>query len=234
MSKNAQEGNQLLSLGERVRENPHTILLSIPILGFAIVWLKLKGDREGQAGGYGHLGLTFKLLYKHHWKNEFLQTIAYDLFSKAADLSVGNGRPTILLKMAQISGELGDWKRAKDEVEQALLLAKQIGDDSQYAYLLAHLGRIKMMLNDMPGAKSDLEKSLKDLTDITKKESTMRLQVWMSTPEMILSEWYLAVGDKKNAKLWAQKVIGRAEKYDLKTRKLDGQNLLKRISASHE
>ena len=133
--------------------------------------------------------------------------------------------------MAQISGEQGNWKKAKDEVARALLLAKQIGDDSQYAYLLAHLGRIKIMLDDMPGAKSDLENSLKNLTAITQKESTMRLQVWMSTPEMILSEWYLAASDNKNAKLWAQKVIDRAEKYDLKTRKLDGQNLLKRISS---
>ncbi|KKU03009.1 MAG: hypothetical protein UX99_C0030G0005 [Candidatus Amesbacteria bacterium GW2011_GWB1_47_26] len=231
MSKNAQEGNRLLSLGERVRENPHTILLSIPILGFAIIWLKLVRDREGQAAGYGHLGLTFKLLYKHHWKNKLLQTIAYDLFSKAVDLATGDGRPTIILKMAQISGEQGNWKKAKDEVARALLLAKQIGDDSQYAYLLAHLGRIKIMLDDMPGAKSDLENSLKNLTAITQKESTMRLQVWMSTPEMILSEWYLAASDNKNAKLWAQKVIDRAEKYDLKTRKLDGQNLLKRISS---
>ncbi len=222
----------LLSLGESLRENPRTILLSIPILGFAIVWLTLTGNREGEAGGYGHLGLTFKLLYKHHWKKEFLQTIAYTLFSKAAELSTGEGRPTILLKMAQISGERGDWKRARDEIEQALELARQVGDEAQYSYLLAHLGRIKIMLNDMPGAKEDLEESLKDLTEITNKESTMRLQVWMSTPEMILSEWYLAAGDKKNAKLWAEKVIARSEKYDLKTRKLDGQNLLKRISTT--
>jgi len=220
---------KFLSLGEQLRENPKTIWLSIPVLILGIMWYGIKGDKEGQTGGYGHLGLTFRLLHKHQGQSKLFLRISYWLFSQANHIGVGSGLPTVRLKMAQVVAQLGDLKQAKMDIESAIKLCQQTKDISQAAYITAHLGRIKIKLGDLAGAKRDLESSFRDLEKILKKRSTMHHQIWMSTAEMGLSEWYFASGDKKQALLWAQKAAARAQKQDLKTRMLDISNLIHEI-----
>lgn len=224
------EPNKLLALGEKLRENPDTILLSLPVLAWAIVWYGWTGNKPAQAGGFGHLGLAFKLYYKHHWQNQILLKIAYWLLTQALLCGDRDGQPTVKMVMGSISLDLGDKNQAKSDYEQAVNMAKNIGDQNQMAFVLGHLGRIKTQLGDFVGAKKDLDLGLKILTRALKKDSAPRLHIWISNVELAMSEWYLAAGDKKRAKLWVQKVATRAEKYDLKTRKLDAKNLLSKIA----
>ena len=144
---------KFLSLGEQLRENPKTIWLSIPVLILGIMWYGIKGDKEGQTGGYGHLGLTFRLLHKHQGQSKLFLRISYWLFSQANHIGVGSGLPTVRLKMAQVVAQLGDLKQAKMDIESAIKLCQQTKDISQAAYITAHLGRIKIKLGDLAGAK---------------------------------------------------------------------------------
>jgi tetratricopeptide (TPR) repeat protein len=232
MSTQTFEPNKLLALGEKLRENPQTILLSLPIFGWGILWFKLAGDKDGLAGAFGHLGLAFKLYYKHHWQNKSFLKISYHLLSEAAKQGTGNGQPSVRMVMGSIALDLGNNLQAKWDYELAIRMSRKIKDFNQTAFIMGHLGRVKTILGDFVGAKKDLDRGLKILSKTIKRDKSPRLQIWISNLELAMSEWYLACGDKKKAKLWAIAVSRRSHKYDLKTRKLDANNLLSKISAS--
>lgn len=219
------EENKLLAIGERLRENPRTILLSIPVLGWGIFWFGLMGDRDALAGAFGHLGLTFRLYYKHHWQNKTFLKIAYWLLLQAARLGTGDGQPTVRMVMGTIAAELENQEQAQVDYEAGIQMAKKIKDEPQAAFIESHLG--KLLLD-----KKRLDHTYKVLSQFAKGKTDMRPHVWLSNAEIGLSEWYLAAGDKKRARLWANKVAARADKHDLKTRRLDAQNLKKKISVA--
>jgi tetratricopeptide (TPR) repeat protein len=226
------EKNKMLAFGEKLRENPKTIWFSLLVLGFAVFWAKIIGDKEMEAGGSGHLGLSFRLLYKHHWKNSRLLDIAYTLFSNAARIGTGNGQPSVRMAMGGVSMEKGDYQRALENYQEGYILAKKMKDTNQAAFLQSHLGIAQIKLNQLPPSKKNLETAYETLTKALKKNlQSLYLHVWASNAEIGLSEWYLAAGDKKKAKVWADIVAKRADKYELKTRKLDAEKLLKRIIA---
>src|SRR3989344_3476159 len=54
------EQKRILLLGEKLRENPNTILLSIPVFMFCVIFYSLSGNKEGIAGSLGHCGIAFK------------------------------------------------------------------------------------------------------------------------------------------------------------------------------
>jgi len=232
VSKNIREQFSLLAWGEIIRENPATIWFSIPILLFSAVWSWLSDNREQLAGSFGHLGIAFELINKYHWRHPLFLDLAYWSFRKARRTGVGDGQPTVSLKLGSIAEQRGDLAAAKAFIEEGIGMCRKLKDVPQRAFLTAHLGRVKTKLGDFAGAKADLESSLKTLTKSIKRESTFRLQVWASTAEMGLAEWYLAAGDKKQAKTWADKVAARAAKHDLKTRNLDAAKLLSEITFS--
>lgn len=213
---------RLLDLGESLRENPKTIYFSIPVLVISILWYWINKNSEGIAGGFGHLGITFMLLYKHRFQNKLLLRIAYRLFYRSSLYSISSSQPTVLLKMAQIKAEQGDLNQAKKDIESALKYCRQIKDLSQSAYIEAHLGRIKTKLGEFNSAKKNLDDSLRVLKNFSN-------QIWTSTAEIGLSEWYLSQNDKKKSLFWATKAKLRADKYSLKTRKLDVGRLLDKI-----
>src|SRR3989344_9424212 len=106
MTAQTSEPNKLLALGEKLRENPDTILLSIPVLGLGIILFSLTEDKENLAGAYGHLGLAFRLYHKHHWQSPVLLKIAYWLLSQSARINAGLGQPTVRMVMGGISSDL--------------------------------------------------------------------------------------------------------------------------------
>lgn len=225
------EKNNMLAFGEKLRENPKTIWLSIPVFGTAILLGKLVGDKEMEAGGSGHLGLTFRLLYKHHWKQVKLLDIAYALFANAARIGTGNGQPSVRMAMGGVSMEKGEYKQALENYLEGFSLAKKQKDLNQAAFLQSHVGIAQIKLGELPAAKRNLENAMKILTKaITKNQLSLYLQVWMSNGELGMSEWYLAAADKKKAKDWAEKAAKRAKIWELKTREQDVANLLKRIT----
>ena len=230
MTAQTSEPNKLLALGERLRENPDTILLSIPVLGLGIILFSLTEDKENLAGAYGHLGLAFRLYHKHHWQSPVLLKIAYWLLSQSARINAGLGQPTVRMVMGGISSDLGNYSQAQKDYELGIQMAKGLKDSWQAAFIASHLGRLETKTGNLVGAKKNLDDSLKILSAAVKKDSSPRLHIWLSNTEIGLSEWFLAAGDKIQAKTWADKVSARAEKYDLKTRKLDAANLLAKIS----
>lgn len=209
-------------MGERLRENPQTILLSIPVLIWGILWFGITENIPAQAGAYGHLGLSFRLYYKHHWQNKVFLRIAYSLLSNATKLGTGDGQPTVRMVMGGIAAELGNKAQAKEEYDAGIQMAKRIKDGPQAAFIESHLGRL--LVN-----KKHLDHAYKILFKFANGKTGMRPHIWLSNAEIGLSEWYLAAGDKKRAKFWADKVARRAAKYDLKTRILDAQKLLQKI-----
>lgn len=213
------EPNKLLALGESLRENPKTILLSIPVLGFGILWFGMIGNKYAQAGAFGHLGLAFRLYYKHHWQNKIFLRIAHKLLENAQS---GEGSPTVIMVMGGISAELGDKTQAKRDYEQAIKIALKIGDVPQAAFIESHLG--KLLLD-----KKHLDHAYKVLSKFAQNKREQRPHIWLSNVELGYSEWYLAKLNKKMALYWANKTLTRANKYKLETRKLDVANLLKKI-----
>lgn len=227
------EKNKMLAAGESLRENPKTIWLSVPVLGGAIILAKLTGNKEAEAGGSGHLGLTFRLIYKHQWKQPLLLDVAYALFKNAARIGTGGGQPSVRMAMGGVALEKNDPETALEDYRQGYSLAKRLKDANQAAFLQSHMGMAETRLGDLASAKRDVETAVKTLYSALKKNpNSLYLQVWTSNAEIGMSEWYLATGDKKKAKLWAEKVQKRAESFELKTRKLDAEKLLKRIAAA--
>lgn len=231
MTTQTHEPNKWLALGERLRENPRTILLSIPVLGAGVLWFGLVEDKNAQAGAFGHLGLTFRLYYKHHWQNKFFLRLAYYLLSQAAELGTGDGQPTVRMVMGGIAADLGNLGQAKNNYDKGVTLAKRINDPIQAAFVESHLGRLEIQNHHLPAAQKHLDHAYKVLSQFATNKTDARPHIWLSNAEIGYGEWYLAAGDKKRAKLWTDKVAARANKYNLKTRRLDAQKLLQKISA---
>lgn len=213
------EPNKLLALGERLRENPKTILLSIPVLGFGIVWFGLIGDKFAQAGASGHLGLGFRLYYKHHWQNKIFLRIAYKLLENAME---GEGSPTVRMVMGGISAELGDKVQAQQDYELGIKMSLAIKDAPQAAFIESHLG--KLLLD-----KKHLDHAYKVLNKFAQNKLEQRPHIWLSNVELGYSEWYLSKLNKNLALIWANKAKNRADKYQLETRKLDVENMIRKI-----
>lgn len=223
----------MLAFGERLRENPRTIWLSIPVLAAAILLARMIRNKEMEAGASGHLGLTFRLLYKHHWRQPRLLDIAYALFSSAARTGAGSGQPSVRMAMGGVAMEKGNYSQALENYKEGFQLAKKMKDSNQAAFLRSHMGIAQIKLDQLPSAKKNLENAYRTLVKALKgNPKSLYLQVWASNAEIGMSEWFLAVGDKKRARIWAKKVAERADKYELKTRRLDAEKLLKRIVAA--
>lgn len=212
----------MLAFGERLREDPKTIWFSVPVLGFAVLLGRLTGNKEREAGGSGHLGLAFRLLYKHHWKQPRLLDIAYSLFSNAARIGTGNGQPSVRMAMGGVMMEKGEYKQAYENFLEGFEIAKKQGDFNQAAFLRTHVGIAQMKLGSLGQAKKNLDEAMRTLRKaLAKNKQSLYLQVWMSNAELGMSEWYLAVGDKRKARVWAGKVAKRAQKWELRTREQD-------------
>ena len=233
MATATSEKNRMLAFGEKLRENPTTIWFSILVLGSAILLAKLIGNKEWEAGGSEHLGLTFRLLYKHHWKQFKLLNIAYSLFANAAKIGAGNGQPSVRMAMGGVSMEKGDYKKASENYLEGFNLAKKQKDINQAAFLQSHMGIAQVKLGELVEARKNLENALAVLSKaLVKDRNSLYLQVWISNAEMGMSEWYLAAGDKKRARIWADKAGSRARKYELKTRQQDVEKLIRKIAVA--
>ena len=228
----SKEPKRILHLGESLRENSKTILLSIPVFTFGLCYYSMISDKEGLAGAYGHMGIAFKNYHKHFWKKRFLLEIAYYLFRKAAELGGGKDRPTVLLKCGQTALELGDKKSAEKNYNEAIAEAKRLKDKYQKAYVSAHLADL-IKEKDFEKAEGMLTNSHEVLNQaIDKNPEALYFQIWISFVELALGQLYLSKADKNSARVWAEKAHARVEKYDLKVRKLDVKKLLSKIEST--
>lgn len=224
------ERRKILLLGETIRENPRTILLSIPIFFFGFIFYTLIGDKEGKAGSFGHCGITFKNYHRHYWQKDFLLKIAYFLFDKSSQYATGEGRVSDFLHCGKTALVLGNTPLALKKYNEALKEAKKIGHKSMPGYIFSHIAALKLESKDIDKAKEYLKKAHDILTRALKERpDSMYLHIWMSQVELMYGEYWLAAGDKRRALSWAKMAESRAMKYSLKVRKLDAKKLLEKI-----
>lgn len=216
-------------MGEKFRENPKTIFLSLPIFGIGLAWFSLTGQSEYLSGSFGHLGLTFKLLYKHHIKNKLLLKIAYWLFGRAYSVGAGDSAPTVKMKLGEIAFELDKKTEALNHLQYAVKLAKAENDLPQMAYAQVNLGRLQIQFHDLTSAQTNLTLALPILSEASRNSESHRLHIWACAAEIGMAEYHLALADKKAALVWANKAKRRAESYHLKTRFLDVKNLFRKL-----
>ncbi|OGM26660.1 hypothetical protein A3D00_01000 [Candidatus Woesebacteria bacterium RIFCSPHIGHO2_02_FULL_38_9] len=225
------EQKRILLLGEKLRENPNTILLSIPVFMFGVIFYSLSGNKEGIAGSLGHCGIAFKNYHKHFWQKDFLLKIGFWLFNKSADYATGEGKVSTVLHAGQISLSLDNLNLARKKYEEALMVCKnQKVDTGIDGYIFVHLAVLDLKEKKLDKVKLNLDKALKILNiRLEENPKSLYLHIWMSLLELTMGEYYLTVGDKMLARAWAEKAQNRTEKYDLKVRKLDVKRLLSRI-----
>ena len=224
------EERKILLKGESLRENPKTILLSIPVFGVGYIYYLLVGDKQGVAGALGHCGITFKNYYRHHWHKEFLLKISFTLFLKSTDYAKGEGRVSTLLHAAQSACDLGNLDEADELYNDALKEADAIEHTAIKGNIYSHMAANEMKRENFKKAKKYLDDSYNILLKAEKdKSKSMYIQVWISGTEMSYGWYHLTLGDKKCAKSWALKAKKRVNKYDLKTRKADVEKLFKKI-----
>lgn len=222
----------LLKWGEVVRENPKTILLSIPIFKLSLLLYFLKRDRGGMAASFGHLGIVFKNYYKHSYQKRFFLRLALFCFKKSARLAVGPGRPTVLLKCAETAEQLGDPSDAEKYFDEAIREAKTYNDLEQLAYVQAGYSRFKITLGLKDEAKILIEESENVLRNMVRKfPDSLYLHIWFTQSLIVMGEYFLAVGDKKSALKFGVEALEHSQKYDLRFRIHDAQILLDKIRA---
>lgn len=229
----SKETSKILRLGESLRENPRTILLSIPVFSFGYAWHTLLGNKEKQAGSLGHMGIAFKNYHQHYWQNPALLKIAHSLFRKTAALANRESKPTVLLMCGKTALELGDEEAARKDLEEGIKEAKRVKDDYQGAFVLGHLGSLFLKQKKLEEAKTALDRALKTLEKaVEEKPDSLYYQVWISYVELALAEYYLVADDKKQARQWLSRAEKRIEKYDLGVRRLEAQKLRKQIEVA--
>lgn len=220
----------LLATGESLREDPRTILLSFPVLAFAVVLYYFSENRPALASALGHLALSFRLFYKHHLRLKILLLIAYQLLSESAGIGAGDGQPTVRMVMGTIATEFGNLDQGESDFITGIKMASDINDKNQTAFIESHLGRLLVQKGELQKAKKHLDNAYKVLSLFVKNASDQRPHIWISNTELGLSEYYLAVRDKEKAKHWADQAKSRADKYKLETRKLDVKKLMSQIT----
>ena len=224
------EKRRILLFGETIRENPRTILLSIPVFFFGFLFYSLIGDREGKAGSLGHCGITFKNYYRHHWKKKFLLEIAYFLINSSSKLATGEGKVSNFIHCGQIAFTLGKHPLAVSKFREALKEAEDINHKSIQGNIYNHMAIVELKKGKLNEARKYLDKAVDILEGaVKKKPDSLYLHVWFSGAELVMGEYFIKKGDKGSAKKWAIKAQKRVKKYNLKTRKQDVKNLLKRI-----
>lgn len=226
------ETSKLLALGEKLRENPKTILLSVPIFLIGTVWFSLKKDEEKLAGSFGHLGITFKNCYKHHWQQKFLLILAAKSFAISAKHAPLKDKPAVLLKLGQTWIELEKIELGQRIYEEGIKIAEKIKDFPMVGYILAHRGRLFASQKKPELAWQDLKKAEEYIRQgIKKRKDSLYYQIWLSGVELDISDYYLTLKETEKALEWVKKAGRRAEKFSLETRKLDAQKMLKKIRA---
>ena len=224
------EQRNLLLWGESIRENPRTILLSIPIFLFGIFYYTLIKDDKGLAGSYGHLGIAFKNYHKHYWQQPFLLQIAYKLIDNASHKSQGEGLVSTILHCGQVAKDLQNYSLAEVKFKQALFQAHKLKQYVQLGYILSHLASVHVAQQRFDVAFRELNQSLKILqSGIKQKPTSLYYQIWLSHGELTMSEYYLAIRDYKQAKKYAQQALNRSQKHQLKFRQQEAHQLLNRI-----
>ena len=101
-------------------------------------------------------------------------------------------------------------------------MALKLRDAPQAAFIESHLGKLLLDIRH-------LDHAYKILSKFAKNKTEQRPHIWLSNAELGYSEWYLSIGDRKRAVLWAKKAQTRAKRYGLETRKLDVENMIKKI-----
>lgn len=224
------ETSRLLSLGERLRENPRTILFSIPIFLIGALWFSFKKDSERISGSWGHLGISFKNYYKHRLKLRLLLRLAAECFSRSLQYSPLKDKPTVLLKLGQTQIELGDVKAGEKVFNEAIKIAKDLKDYPQLGYVLSHRGKLYVLQKKMDLAWQDFQRALEYIEEgVEKKKDSLYYQIWFSGLELEIANYYLELGQKEEAEQWIVKAKQRAEKYKLETRKLDVLKMMGKI-----
>ena len=226
----SQERRRILELGESLRENPGTILLSVPIFFFGYLFYSIIGDKEGVAGSLGHCGITFKNYYKHYWKQDFLLKIAYRLYDKSAQYATGEGKVSTIHHAGQVALELGDVELAEKRYKEALSEARRLKLVNIEAYVIDHMAQLEIERGNYELAKEYLDGAYNILSKAVKKEpKSMYLHIWLSSVEINTANYWLAVGDKNKARIWAKHAQKRADKYDLKMRKKDVKKIMDKL-----
>lgn len=223
---------KLLIFGEKVRENPRTILLSIPIFIFALIYYWITGYREGVAGSLGHMGIAFTNFYKHNWQQNFLLRIGYFLFGKSTEFATGEGKVSAILHCGQAAILLKDFELARRKSLEALREVKKENVKTGIeGYIYGHyLGKIELETENVGKARGHVERGLKILKEKSKRSrGSLYLQVWLSGTELTMAEYWLAKKDEEASRIWAERAKARADKYNLKVRKLDAKKLFTRI-----
>lgn len=224
------EERRILLLGETVKENPRTILLSIPIFFFGLLFYSLIGDGAGVAVSLGHCGISFKNYHRHYWQKDFLLKIAYFLFDKSSQYATGEGKVSDFLHCGKTALALGDSSLALKKYGEALKEARRIRHQSIAGNIYAHMAAVELERKSLSRAKEYLVRAHKILDkSIKEKPNSLYIHIWLSGAELISGEYCLAKGDKEVARVWAKKAESRAMKYNLKVRKLDANKLLEKI-----
>jgi len=126
--------------------------------------------------------------------------------------------------------KLGNYDLARTRLIEALNEASKANKTYLKGFILGHLANVEIKLKKFRSAKSNLEKASRILTKAAKKEpKSLYIQIWLSGVELATGEYWFAKGDKKEAERWAEKAMIRANKYDLKVRKLDAKKLFKKL-----
>lgn len=224
------ETSKFLSFGEKLRENPKTILLSIPVFLFSAPVFLVSGDKEKLSGSFGHLGLTFKLYYDHRLKLKLFLNLAGLCFKISTKFAPLKQKPAVLLQLGLVLTEMEKFKKAEAVFNRAAEIAQRVKDFPLLGFVFSKRGKFYLKQKKMDLAWADFQKAL-DLIEagIKKRKSSFYYQIWLSGLEVDLSNFWIISGKKDEALKWAQKAEARAKEFDLKTRKTEIEKLIKSL-----
>ena len=152
------------------------------------------------------------------------------LINSSSKLATGEGKVSNFIHCGQISLTLGKHPLAMRKFKEALKEAKDTNHKSIQGNIYSHMAIVELKRGKLNKTRKYLDKAVDILEGaVRKKPDSLYLHVWFSGAELTMGEYWLAAGDRKKALLWAKKARRRVNKYDLKVRKLDAENLISKI-----
>ncbi len=132
-----------------------------------------------------------------------------------------------LLKSAKKLTNQGKNLEASKLYKEAYDLAIKFNDLNHAAFIQGDLARVKLILGETESAKRELDKSYHVLKSaIDKDPENLFLQIWISNTELGLIEYYQLQDQRQEIEDLRKQVLERAEKFNLKSRKIELKKLL--------
>ena len=117
-----------------------------------------------------------------------------------------------------------------EKFKEALKEAKDINHKSIQGNIYSHIAIVELKRGELNKTRKYLDRAVDILEGaVKKKPDSLYLHVWFSGAELTMGEYWLAAGERMKALLWAKKAKRRADKYNLKVRKLDAEKLISKI-----